>query len=291
VIESGKYDLYEGEYEDVLKIENDNGCESILETQVTKVFDMNLMQTEARRFSYIHTYTGWRGRSFDETNKNPAYADLNLTMAYGNFNPKKSLYDAFVAREGVDGYRLNQTMKTYDFVKNEIGVTVSAPLYGHEGYFMWKNRFLTSELIMNVGMPYLNKVNVHIMRYAEVLLLAAEAHFRNGNTSKATEYVNKIRSRAKLADLGTVTMDDIKIEKRLELCLENVRYQDIIRWGDTPSLLAEQGKTIPEFNLDGTVTWPYTNTTYGFKTGQHELLPIPGEERALNPNMDQNPGW
>ena len=54
------------------------------------------------------------------------------------------------------------------------------------------------------------------MRYAEVLLLAAEAHmYRAATRPKALSYINRIRSRAKLPDLTTVTLDDVKKEKRL----------------------------------------------------------------------------
>ena len=68
------------------------------------------------------------------------------------------------------------------------------------------------------------------MRYAEVLLLAAEASLQSGNASKAAGYVNKVRDRAQLPALGNVSMDDIKKEKRLELWMEGCRYQDLIRW-------------------------------------------------------------
>jgi hypothetical protein len=292
VIGSGLYDLYGGEYGDVLKLAANNGRESILELQASVPIDMGMMMIAMERFTQIHAYVGWRGDKFVETDKNPDYEDLGTDSrwGYGNFCPKKSLYDAFVAREGVDGYRLNQTMKTWDFLRDEVRVSLNAQMYGNEGYFMWKNRFLKSELFMPI-LPFCQEVNISVMRYAEVLLLAAEAHLRNGNASKATEYVNKIRTRAKLANLGTVTMDDIKIEKRLELCLENVRYQDLIRWGDAPSVLGGQGEKIPVLNTDGTVEYPFTNSTYGFKSGKHELLPIPGKEMMVNDNMSQNPGW
>lgn len=70
------------------------------------------------------------------------------------------------------------------------------------------------------------------MRYAEVLLMAAEAHVMGGGSAdKAVKYINEIRTRAKLAPLSSVTLDDVKKEKRLELCLESVRFQDLVRWG------------------------------------------------------------
>ena len=148
------------------------------------------------------------------------------------------------------------------------------------------------------------------MRYAEVLLMAAEAHFQAGNSSKALEYVNDIRERAQAPTLTSITMDDIKTEKRLELCYESCRYEDLIRWGDAEEYLGEQGAEIPQFGYyaqtdeDGnTLTddegntiyefelrWPYTNSTYGFKD-KHRLLPIPLTEIEVNSNMEQNEGW
>lgn len=95
------------------------------------------------------------------------------------------------------------------------------------------------------------------MRYAEVLLLAAEAHVMGGSKDKAVAYINQIRERAQLAPLSSVTLDDVKKEKRLELCMECVRFQDLVRWGDAESVLGNQGKKVPAFKVDG-VTYPYT---------------------------------
>ena len=106
---------------------------------------------------------------------------------------------------------------------------------------------------------------------------------------KAVAYINQIRERAQLAPLSSVTLDDVKKEKRLELCMECVRFQDLVRWGDAESVLGNQGKKVPAFKVDG-VTYPYTNSSYGFKS-KHNLLPIPLKEIQLNPNMVQNEGW
>jgi hypothetical protein len=96
--------------------------------------------------------------------------------------------------------------------------------------------------------------------------------------------------------LSSVTLNDIKKEKRLELCIEQVRFQDLVRWGDAATVLANQGKQVPVFsglNSDGSynVTYPYSNEKYGFKAGKHELLPFPEHEMGVNKNLVQNPGW
>lgn len=199
-------------------------------------------------------------------------------------------YWIFVQEEGADGYRLNETMKTYDKVK-ELGdyIIDGKSLYGHEGYFKWKNRILKGEFISGGWMTSHN--NLRYMRYAEVLLLGAEAQLKNNDAAKATEYVNQIRSRAKLPAKSTVTMDDIVLEKRLELCGEYVRYQDIIRWGIADKM-KNQGKQIPSFTSSGSVNWEEYSTgdNAGFKD-EHWFLPFPEVEISLNSNIIQNPGW
>jgi hypothetical protein len=119
--------------------------------------------------------------------------------------------------------------------------------------------------------------------------MAAEAQLQAGNQNKALEYVNMIRTRAHLSPLATVTLQDIKNEKRLELCLESVRYQDLVRWGDAKATLGNQGAQIPSLTATG-VQWIYKNSTYGYQD-RNKLLPIPLKEIELNPNISQNEGW
>jgi hypothetical protein len=285
VINSGKYDLYRGDYGDILKSVTDNSCESIMEMQVP--FDMN-----NQYFNFYGLMVGWRFDRMDATGVNPLYADIATDAGYGFMNPRKGLYDAFVAREGANGYRLNQTMKTYDFLRDDMNLTIVSGnrVYGNEGYFYWKNRILKSESMLAIAnFRAAQAGNLRVMRYAEVLLLAAEAHLHGGDAAKAARYVNEIRTRAKLSTLGSVTMDDVKIEKRLELCDEGCRYQDLIRWGDAQSVLGQQGKDVMSFNGTQSVV-DFSNTSYGFQE-KHLLLPIPGREITINENITQNPGW
>lgn len=108
------------------------------------------------------------------------------------------------------------------------------------GYFSWKYRVYEADVINYYWLRCPN--NTRAMRYAEVLLLAAEASLQSGNASKAVDYVNKVRNRAQLPALGSVSMDDIKKEKRLELWMEGCRYQDLIRWGDAATVLAKEDR-------------------------------------------------
>jgi tetratricopeptide (TPR) repeat protein len=287
VIDSKLYDLYP-DYENVLKMVANNCMESIFEIQ--KRFDTNNLTYDMKDLM-----VAWRMERFDIDDIDKNY-DILTMNGYGFMNPHPGLYEAFVAREGVNGYRLNATMKPYDdFFTNSLHMPIAPgkTVHGCEGYFYWKNRILESEKIADFYgvMPLHQAANPRIMRYAEVLLLAAEAHLQTGGKpEKAAEYINKIRTRAKLSPLGSVSMTDVKIEKRLELCDEGCRFQDLVRWGDAYEALKDQGHYVT--NFDGTkVNIIITNDIYGFKTGKHELLPIPAREILLNPNMVQNPGW
>jgi tetratricopeptide (TPR) repeat protein len=283
VINSGKYALYNGEYDAQFHAAANNNCESIFELQ-----KRNDTEQLWNQMDMVYIMQGWRT---DKLKYKGTANELLATGNYGFCNPRKSLYDAFVAWEGADGYRLNKTILTYPQI-NDLGVSIvsGGSVYGNEGYFFWKNQAYKEDLITDMSYFQAGQyINLKVMRYAEVLLMAAEAQLQAGNNSKALEYINQIRTRAQETPLTAVTLNDIKSEKRFELCCECVRYQDLVRWGDAKAAMAEQGKQVPAFTADG-VQWNWQNTKYGFQD-RNMLLPIPLKELELNPNMQQNPGW
>jgi hypothetical protein len=169
-----------------------------------------------------------------------------------------------------------------------MGVTVNTRILS-TGKFNWKGRFMTEDLTFYAMVNYKNPL---WMRFAEVLLLGAEANLQAGNVQVATNYVNRVRARVGLPALNGVSMDDIKTEKRLELCGEGQRYQDILRWGDAAELLKDAGKVYPAMDPNGEVSWVSTGrSVYGFKVGKHERLPYPYTEVMLNENVKQNPNY
>ena len=85
--------------------------------------------------------------------------------------------------------------------------------------------------------------------------------------------------------------EDIGLERRLELAFEWVRYQDLIRWGDAASVLADQGKTTCLGTLDSDGNLQYMTTSdAGFKS-YNVLLPFPETEITVNPYITQNTGY
>ncbi|MDE6711980.1 MAG: RagB/SusD family nutrient uptake outer membrane protein, partial [Alistipes sp.] len=286
VIGSHKYDLFRGDYDMLLHAANNNSCEAMLEIQKRNDPEqMSWAHFENNTMFYL--MYGWRSDKLEMT------GDIAGTIengTWGFFNPRKSLYDAFVEMEGENGYRLNRTMRTAAQMEAQgVKVLPGQSLVGHEGYFIWKSRLLQEDNVVPGTQPWFVWTNYRVMRYAEVLLLAAEAHVLGGDPEKARTYINLVRDRAHLDPLPSVTLDDVKKEKRLELCLESVRFQDLVRWGDAETALAEQGREVPAFTGTG-VEYRWTNSTYGFKA-KHRLLPIPRKEIELNTNMKQHEEW
>jgi len=290
VVNSEKYELYNGNFEDILRTVSDFNSESILEVnQVKDVANIDwTFQTFVNTFNIFH---GWRSNQHNWSGKLAQYWDL-AADGYGFFNPRKSIYDAFVEVEGTDGYRLNQSIKTAAQV-NAMGIYINEGnrLHGNEGYYNWKNRYLSSEKLLSFGYDVFTDNNLRYMRYAEVLLLAAEANLQAGDNGKAVECYNEVRLRAQLDTKESITLEDIKVEKRLELFEEGCRFFDLVRWGDAPSVLGNQGKQVMCFD-GSTVSVEYSNSSsQGFIEGKHEVLPIPEQEIMLNKNIEQNPNW
>ena len=106
------------------------------------------------------------------------------------------------------------------------------------------------------------------MRYADVLLMAAEAAVESGNLERGRTLVNQIRQRAKSMtpvagtnpsiELYTTPWTDqatarkaVRFERRLELAMEGHRYFDLVRWGNMPAhmaaYIANESATITTF--------------------------------------------
>jgi hypothetical protein len=278
VIASGKYELLPGnQYENLLQYTLENNSESL--------FELNYLNDPQNTAMSLYTMmTGWRS----EKMVLPEGSDI-YNGTWGFCNPQKDLYDAFVGAEGANGLRLKQTMKTHDqLVAEGYAIKPTEMLYGVEGALMWKTRKENGEFVEGVWGGSHN--NIRIMRYPEVLLLAAEAHVKGGGSQAAT-YVNQVRTRAGLAPKGNVNMEDVILEKRIELCGESIRYQDMLRWRIADKMRA-QGTQTPTLLPNGTVTYQQLNSASvaGFKE-RHWLLPFPQAELTNNPNIKQNPGW
>lgn len=138
-------------------------------------------------------------------------------------------------------------------------------------------------------------INFPYLRYADVLLMKAEALNEIGKTGEAVPYLNMIRNRAGLADIdpGMVSSKEaffleLVDERRRELCFEAVRKHDLIRWGRLKTnldILENEMKAakVPEKHL---LYRQFSN----FQE-KHLLLPIPLKELTNNTMLTQTEGW
>lgn len=173
---------------------------------------------------------------------------------------------------------------------------------------------------MPVGMANKNMnygdVNYCPLRYADVVLLAAEAYNELGNTAEAWRLINKVRERAGATAITTANYDRfigrnlaampvnqyisdgneqgkvrcaLYFERGLELAFEGQRKYDLIRWGVLDKVLRLFGER-STINASGTTPYEgYKN----FIHGQHELFPIPLKEMQSNHQLAgrNNPGF
>ena len=129
--------------------------------------------------------------------------------------------------------------------------------------------------------------NWRIIRYADVLLMLAEALNESGIRIQAIERVNEVRRRAQVAelDMGMNQADArqaIIDERVLELTGESHRFFDLVRWGLADDYLGAN-------SLHG--DHPKSLSGGIFQPNKHELVWIPQSEIDANPNLVQNPGY
>jgi len=145
--------------------------------------------------------------------------------------------------------------------------------------------------------------NFPIVRYADVLLMAAEADLKiNGTPSaESVEYFNQVRRRAygysPLSpvpgfDVATFTLQDIMDERSRELCFEGQRRNDLIRWGvmqdAMQQLLTDNANKAPATYLTAS---NLAAANFLGAPNKYLLFPIPGGEISLDKALTQNPEW
>lgn len=257
VIDQNQYELI-SEYNDLFKVNNEGHSESVFDVQYSGAEGggygclICLEGNAAPGFQGIRQYSG------------PIYGDGN------SYNlPTQDLYDAF----DVTDIRRDATVLDIDaFIAdqpNSSDITYAIGGGGHTGFY--NNKYIKRQ--GEIGLPdndLTSPVNYVVIRYADVLLMAAEAHNRAStpDDSKAQDYLNQVRNRVNMSPInatGNALTEAIWLERRLELSGEGHRFFDLVR----------TGKAADEIN--------------GFVSGKHELFPIPQVEIDLaGGNWSQN---
>jgi hypothetical protein len=255
VINSGSYSLISN-YNDLFSVANENNSETVFDAQYTGLEGGSygclicLEGNAAVGFQGIRQYNG------------PVYGDGN------SYNlPTQELYDAF---SPIDSRRTATVLDIDAFIAvqpNASSITYAIGAGGHTGFY--NNKYIKRQ--GEIGLPdndLTSPVNYRVMRYADVLLMAAEAHYQLGNASQAQSLVNQVRTRAGVPGITVNSIDKIYKERRYELSGEGLRFFDLVRTGQAADYIQ------------------------GFVPGKHELFPIPQVEIDLaGGNWSQNPGY
>ena len=144
--------------------------------------------------------------------------------------------------------------------------------YEHTGYF--NNKYIPRAGESQAQQELNYETNFRYIRYADVLLMAAEANNRAtaSNDTKAQNYLNQVRARAygnnsnASSSTGSTLTQEIWDERRLELAGEGHRFYDLVRTGQAAAEIS------------------------GFVAGKHEVFPIPQTEIDVS-NLTQNAGY
>jgi SusD family. len=246
IINSGKFSLYPDFYQ-LFKIPGKLSNESLYELQYTDFG--NSTGTDVRPGAFF---------DFQGPNNNePPIA------GWGFLSPTPDIENFFNNRN--DSVRLKTTILYAGATDNTYATTPSGDQIRGNGNgqtrFMGK-AYLPKNQMTPGRTAYGSNNNIRVLRYADVLLLNAEAKVRKGQNGDAP--FNLVRTRAKLNPITGVTLEQVLDERRAEFACEwwGERYNDLIRTGQAATVLAPNG----------------------FAPGK-EYVPIPQSQKDLNPNL------
>ena len=220
---------------------------------------------------------------------------------WGFDKPTQNLYDEFEQADSVrrDVAILNPADSLIETPTQEIYL---GSRYLNNKYAMYRDSTVNGAGFGQWGIhASRGPLNNRQIRYADVLLMYAEACLGAGDEGTAKTYIDKVRDRVGLSGVGaysikvngqeiaTPTVEQcLRHERRMELAMEGHRWFDLVRWQGV------DGKGLKE-HMDAYAAMESKEAQTHMQTfvkGKHEIFPIPQEEIQLNPTqMEQNPGY
>lgn len=256
VINAGNYRLPD-DYEGIFEQSGENGPGSIFEVQYT--------DAEGAGFGCLQCSEGNVAVGFNGIRN---YVGPVFDGGFSFNVPTQEAYDAYEPGDA----RRDVAILDIEAWAEETGASYGTG-YEHTGYF--NRKYLARKGDSNIGDQNLtNPNNYRAIRYADVLLMAAEALNAIGQDELAREYLNRVRRSAfgdtdhDISASGDALRDFILRERRLELLGEGHRFFDLVRTGRAADAID------------------------GFQAGKNELFPVPFQEiQFSNGNWVQNPGY
>ena len=270
-------------YADNFIVANQNSVENIWtrpnDCVNYKIEDYNLVRTLHYNHGGAIGYQGWNGACSSKQQM--------LVYGYGTANPdprlKLNFYtDKDYMEETGKAVEDGATDKPLEYMPLAVKVDFSAADDPHAmkcaGARMKKYEFDKS-----TTQQYSFNNDLVIWRYADALLLKAEAEYRMGNKAEALTIVNEVRARVAATPRTELTLNDILDERMLELAWEGVRRPDQIRFCTFTEPTADRFKGVTHNASAG----DYNDDTQGYTM----VYPIPYAVLNLNKKLDQNPGY
>ena len=263
----GKSHLYNNEHKKALAAFAEINGQSLLPgAEYRSMFDGTQEVNDEVMFS----------RGYTREQRDILYLDHNLgvALAPGSFHGGWNM--ASISEYFMDQLEPNDVRRQATVIENGDefdGETVS--FAGDDADFNMCIKYVESieAITSNVSV-----VDIILMRYADVVLMEAEAYYEDGQTENARNKVNDIRERAGLPRLeslsGTQLRDEIRKQRMIELVGEGQRFYDIVRWG-----IAKEQLTV--------ANQPFAAN---FEE-KHNYFPIPMSEVQRNPNVESTPGF
>lgn len=263
IITSGAFILVSN-YASMYTAAGENGPESLFEIQYTNNSPYyNWGGATRGQGNYAIQQNGIRG--INGSAAMPYAAGWSTNLPTQNLN---SAYNAGDQRKAVTCFDI----EAYKNANPSLGITYQVAPYKNTGLYSGKYQPHKGETSGQVELNYLN--DFRILRYSEVLLMAAEANNKATapNDTKAQGYLNQVRARAfgdalhNITSTGTALRQAIWDERRLELGMEGDRFFDLVRTGQAAAKIT------------------------GFVVGKNEVFPIPQTEVTIS-GLTQNPGY
>ena len=270
-------------YADNFIVANQNSVENIWtrpnDCVNYKIEDYNIVRTLHYNHGGAIGYQGWNGACSSKQQM--------LVYGYGTANPdprlKLNFYtDKDYMEETGKAVEDGATDKPLEYMPLAVKVDFTAADDPHamkcSGARMKKYEFDKS-----TTQQYSFNNDLVIWRYADALLLKAEAEYRMGNKAEALTIVNEVRGRVAATPRTELTLNDILNERMLELAWEGVRRQDQIRFCTFTEPTADRFKGVTHNASAG----DYNDDTQGYTM----VYPIPYAVLNLNKKLGQNPGY
>lgn len=276
-VQAGRYSLMP-DYRDNFKEINENNAESLFEVQFAQPDGIGGVG------GTVMNYGGEPNANWKQVSSTGRTYAMD-GFGYSDFLPTRWIYNEFKIEKTVSGKsdpRLLATIASYEADDNSISAYGGA--WPHAQTAIYPRKYTHDGLNWAGNDDQENSgINYRVLRYADVLLMYAEALNELNRTTESYTYIQQVRNRAKLPDLSVTKpglsqsqmRDQIAHERALEFSVESIRINDIIRWGwlYDATKLAELKAHDPDFN-----TW---------RAGK-EYLPIPLSELNVNPNLLRN---